>query len=72
MHREDIEITVECELHEFYSGALKEVSYARTKMLPATDGSYIKNQTITIEIKPGFGEHTTIRYPAKGNESFGS
>lgn len=25
-----------------------------------------------VEIKPGFGEHTVLRYPGVGNESFGS
>lgn len=72
MRREDIEITVDCELQEFYSGALKEINYGRSKMLPATEGSYIKNQILKIEILPGYGEHTSIRYPKKGHESFGS
>ena len=36
MREEDIQITVECELYEFYSGALKEIQYSRKKMLAAT------------------------------------
>lgn len=72
MHREDIVVTVECELAEFYCGALKEVLYSHTKMLAATEGSVIKNKRMKIEIKPGYGEHTTLRFPLKGHESFGS
>ena len=48
MHKEDIEVTVECELFEFYCGALKEINYSKNKMLAATSGSYIKNQYMTI------------------------
>jgi len=29
-------------------------------------------QTKTIEVKPGYGEHTVLRYPGKGNEAFAS
>ena len=72
LHKEDVKITVECELHEFYCGALKEINYGRIKMHAATDAYTIKNQFIKIEIRPGYGEHTTIRYPGRGHESYGS
>lgn len=70
--KEDINVTVECELHEFYCGALKEINYGRVKMQAATEAFTVKNQTMTIEIRPGYGEHTTIRYPGRGHESYGA
>jgi len=72
LRKDDIRITVECELHEFYCGALKEINYGRIKMQAATDAYLIKNQIMKIEIRPGYGEHTTIRYPGKGHEAYGS
>ena len=65
-------MTVECQLHEFFCGALKDINYPMKKMYAATEGSSIKNEWITVEVRPGFGEHTTIRYPGRGHEAFGS
>ena len=37
-HRaEDVESELECELYEFYNGAIKEVNYFKKKMLSTTD-----------------------------------
>lgn len=33
---EDIVVELECELYEFYNGAIKEVEYARTQLLSTT------------------------------------
>jgi DnaJ family protein B protein 13 len=41
--KEDIQVTVECELHEFYCGALKEINYGRVKMQAATEAFTVKN-----------------------------
>ena len=34
--------------------------------------SKIVSRSFNIEVKPGYGEHTTIRYPERGHESFGA
>ena len=71
-HQNDIEVTVECELNEFYCGALKEIQYQKIKRLAVADKTDLRTQTMTIEVKPGYGEHTCLRYPGKGHEAFAS
>ena len=41
---EDIVVTLECELFEFYNGSVKEVSYARKCMLTSTKSSVINSE----------------------------
>ena len=69
---EDITVTLECELFEFYNGAVKDVSYARTKLLSTTSGTQVESHSFQLEIQPGFGEQTTLVYKGLGHESFGA
>lgn len=61
-----------CTLHEFYCGVLKEIYYQKLKATHTAETYCTQKQNMTIEIRPGYGEHTTLRYPGRGNESFGS
>ena len=47
---EDITVTLECELFEFYNGAVKDVSYARTKLLSTTSGTQVESHSFQLEI----------------------
>ena len=40
----DIVVTLECELYEFFNGAVKEVNLARKQMLSSTQGSVINSE----------------------------
>ena len=69
---EDIVVVLECELFEFYNGAVKEVEYPRRKLLSTTESYVTDGERFQIEILPGYGEHTTLVYKERGHESFGS
>lgn len=68
----DIVITVLCTLFEFYCGALKEVSYQIMKAHAVAGDSTVVDRSFKIEVKPGFSETTTIRFPGRGHESYGA
>lgn len=72
MHKKDVEVTVMCTLFEFYNGVLKEVHYRKMKATAVEDKYTSQACYLTINIKPGYGEHTVLRYPGYGHESFGS
>ena len=69
---EDIVVTLECELFEFYNGAIKEVSYARTKLMVSTEAKETKAERFEVTVLPGFSEATELRFKEKGHESFGA
>jgi len=50
---------------------LKEVEYKINK-LQGIDEQVEEDLTIMITIKPGYGEHTTLRFSKMGNHSFGA
>ena len=38
----DVEVTVECSLHEFYNGAVKEVTFERSIVYENNEDSYME------------------------------
>jgi hypothetical protein len=58
---------VQCSLFEFYNGALKEISYQIEELYAGSDETKSVEKMITITIKPGYGEHTSLRFPKLGN-----
>jgi len=66
----DCLVVLECTLHEFYNGALKQASYDRKEKLAGGNDYKVVSEKITIEIKPGYSEETVLRFKQKGNESF--
>lgn len=66
----DCIVVLDCTLHEFYNGALKQASYDRNEKLAGGNDFKAVSEKITIEIKPGFSENTVLRFKHKGNESF--
>ena len=69
---EDILVTVECELFEFYNGAVKEINYTRRKMLAATEAFQKENHRLNVTVLPGYSESTTLTFSGMGHEAFGA
>lgn len=61
-------MTLPCTLFEFYNGSLKSFSYKRDKLMP--DGRSVEQveETMQLEVKPGFDTDTEIVYPTRGHE----
>lgn len=68
----DIEVTVECSLYEFYNGALKEIFYNVTEGAEGSDETEEIEKSISVQVKPGYNEQTTLRFPRFGNKAFGA
>ena len=51
---------------------MKEVNYARTKLLVSTDAKETKAERMEVTILPGFSEETELRFKEKGHEAFGA
>lgn len=69
-HRdEDVIVEVECSLHEFYNGALKEVHYQRKQLFLGSSERKVITESITVQVKPGYSEESQLRMPGKGNEA---
>lgn len=66
----DIVVTLECELYEFYNGAIKEVNVARKCMLTETKSSVVNAERFQVQVQPGFSPETKLVYKGKGHESF--
>ena len=72
-HRqEDIVVTLQCELYEFYNGAVKEVHYARKQMLSSTTGSVVNAERMQVTVLPGYSSETELVFENRGNESYGA
>ena len=68
----DIEVTLDCELGEFYNGSIKEFNFARKEMLSETTGSVVNADRMQVTVLPGFSEETRVVFERKGHESFGA
>jgi DnaJ family protein B protein 13 len=62
---------VSCTLNEVFYGCYKTVEYQREVLLE--DGTNLMKEKVTreIQIKPGMGCHTIIRYSGEGNQRKG-
>jgi len=69
---DDIIVTLECELYEFYNGSVKEVNYARQQMLSSTNGSVVNAERFQVTILPGYSEETKLVFEGRGHEAFGA
>lgn len=47
---EDIVVVFECELYEFYNGAVKEVEFARKQMMSSTEESIVQPVTFMLQV----------------------
>ena len=67
---DDINIVLACSIFEFYNGSLKKLEYQRDVLLPDGKSMDKVDETITIEVKSGYGEKTVLTYPSRGNQNF--
>lgn len=65
---EDVHITLECTLEEFFNGSKKQVEYER--QVVGLDNRSVKQESTTIEafLRPGMVDGTSLFFPRKGNE----
>ena len=66
----DIDVTLDCELFEFYNGAVKEVNIARKTMLSETPGSVVNAERFNVLVLPGFSPENRLVFPGRGHQSF--
>ena len=66
----DIEVTLECELFEFYNGSIKDVNVARKCMLTETKNSVVNAENFQVIVQPGFSPDSKLVYERRGHESF--
>lgn len=65
---EDIHVTLECTLEEFFNGSKKTATYER--QVVGLDGRSVKQETANIDcfLRPGMNSGTSLFFPGKGNE----
>lgn len=66
---EDIVVSLECTLYEFYNGCLKKIEFERDVLSHDGRTTRPEKEELNIEVKPGFSEKTVLEFPSKGNEA---
>ena len=67
----DLYITCECTLEEFFYGCKKELYFERIVLLGDERTEKFTVVSKHVEIKPGMGPWTVLRFPHEGHERFG-
>ena len=64
---EDIVVTVECTLQEFYNGSMKQVNFSRKVV--DHDAKSVRSAPCCqqVEVKPGYSESTELAFSKMGN-----
>jgi len=65
-----IEHVLNCSIFEFYNGSLKTFTFHRDCLMADGKGIDNREETMTVEVKPGFDIDTVLDYPSKGNQKF--
>lgn len=65
---EDVNVTLDCTLEEFFNGSKKTASYMR--QVVALDGRSVKDEMSTVNcfLRPGMEDGMTLFFAGKGNE----
>ena len=66
----DIDVVLACSIYEFYNGSLKTFNYMRKVLQPDGQTTADQEETLTIEVKPGYDVDTVVSFPSKGHEAF--
>ena len=66
----DVEISLACSMFEFYNGSIKSVSYTRDQILSNNRSIDKVEETMKVEIKPGFKAGNVLTYTGKGHEQY--
>lgn len=67
---QDIVITLECTLHEFYNGCLKKIEFDRDQLQFDGKTTRLQHNELNVEVKPGYSEQTVLTFPNLGNEAY--
>lgn len=68
-HTEDLTVTCECTLEEFYHGCSKTVKFTRDLVYADGKTEYADTRaTKEIEVKPGMTDGTELRFPGEGSQ----
>jgi DnaJ-class molecular chaperone len=67
---EDLVVGCECTLEELYMGCMKRLSYTRTVLNQDGKTPKKQDQTFDVEIKPGHGAGSVLRFVGRGNEGY--
>ncbi len=65
----DIEVLLECTLHEFYNGCMKQIEFDRQLLQHDARSTKTVREDMSIYVKPGFSETTVLTFKNKGNEA---
>lgn len=68
---EDIEVTLECTFAEFYNGSFKQCSYEREIVQADGKTTKSKQESVQIEVKPGFSDKTVLSFKGQGHQQVG-
>ena len=64
----DVNVNLPCTLRDLYNGCLKKVNYFRTVLHPNGRSVAHKQESIEVEIKPGYSHGQVLTYAKQGNE----
>ena len=63
----NLTINVKCTLEELYYGCYKTVHYERLRLQGDSERQVMEVANKTIQIRPGMGAHTQMRFPGEGH-----
>lgn len=66
---EDVHVTVECSLEEFYCGALKKISYCHYKVCHDGRSCVKVEKNRMVQVDPGFSSKTVLTFRGEGNQA---
>ena len=68
---QNIVLSLPCTLEELYNGCIKTITYTKNTLNYDTRTTSLKETCVKVEILPGYGKDTELKYPLKGNEAPG-
>ncbi|CDW80823.1 dnaj homolog subfamily b member 13-like [Stylonychia lemnae] len=67
---QELRVNVECTLEEFFFGCKKEILFERIQLMADERSEKVQVISREIEIKPGMGPWTELRFPKEGHQRF--
>jgi DnaJ-class molecular chaperone len=64
---DDIEITLNCSLEEFYEGSLRSVEFQRNETDHNPKVAILKTRSRHVQINPGFSDKTVLVFKGEGH-----
>ena len=68
---EDIVVTLDCCLEEFYNGSIKQVDYQQAVVQHDAKSIKFERKVQQVEVKPGFNESTELVFKKLGHQAAG-